>query len=318
MNKMFHDEKGQTMILIPILLIVLMGFAGLAIDGGRLYLAKSQLQKAVDAGALAGADVLLNKLLEEPIPETEYDGVIDAVSNIPEENYQNGSYELNGYRGKIPIEGTNPVAYKDGAAYVEVTGSEDVSLMLMPVLGIKNSSKVSAVARVKIGDVIKLGVGPVIPIGIHLNQELTFGTVWNLTYGPGESPSPGWYGYLDFSDPDVETTKSNQGTNKLAEYIVDGSPSDFPVGTVIDVREGKPTEANKVQNAIKARDGQEIYVPIVSPEVDGEVTVLGFAKFKLIYVPDSNVIKAIFISQELPGEIGESVDYGNYESKLEL
>ncbi|MEH7352854.1 Tad domain-containing protein [Neobacillus drentensis] len=47
------------MVLFTIFIITLFRFAGLAIDGGRLYIAKSELQKAVDAGALAGARILI-------------------------------------------------------------------------------------------------------------------------------------------------------------------------------------------------------------------------------------------------------------------
>jgi Flp pilus assembly protein TadG len=55
-KKFLSEQIGQSLVLTAIFLAVLIGFAGLTIDGGRLYLAKSQLQKAVDAGVLAGAD----------------------------------------------------------------------------------------------------------------------------------------------------------------------------------------------------------------------------------------------------------------------
>jgi hypothetical protein len=42
-------------ILVGLTIAVLVGFAGLALDGGRLYLTKTELQNAADACALAGA-----------------------------------------------------------------------------------------------------------------------------------------------------------------------------------------------------------------------------------------------------------------------
>ena len=52
------DESGATVVIVALFMVVLLGFAALAIDGGRLYLEKSRLQKALDAAVLAGAQEL--------------------------------------------------------------------------------------------------------------------------------------------------------------------------------------------------------------------------------------------------------------------
>ena len=49
------DATGQALVLTVIFLVVLLGFAGLAIDVGHAYLVQRQLQASVDAAALAGA-----------------------------------------------------------------------------------------------------------------------------------------------------------------------------------------------------------------------------------------------------------------------
>jgi hypothetical protein len=46
-------ERGATAVLVAILLVVLLGFTGLAVDVGRLYAEKAQLQSAADAVALS-------------------------------------------------------------------------------------------------------------------------------------------------------------------------------------------------------------------------------------------------------------------------
>jgi len=51
-------EEGQALALTAVALVVLIGFAGLAIDIGRLYVAQRQLQQAVDAAALAAGQNL--------------------------------------------------------------------------------------------------------------------------------------------------------------------------------------------------------------------------------------------------------------------
>src|SRR5256714_11728278 len=48
-------KRGQAIVLVGLLLVVLFGFVGLAIDGGRGYLDRRQMQAAVDAASLAAA-----------------------------------------------------------------------------------------------------------------------------------------------------------------------------------------------------------------------------------------------------------------------
>ncbi len=51
-------QGGASLVLMALSLAMLFAFAGLALDGGNLYVARNELQNAADAGALAGARVL--------------------------------------------------------------------------------------------------------------------------------------------------------------------------------------------------------------------------------------------------------------------
>ena len=53
------DQDGAIAIVIALLLPVLLGFAGLAVDIGHMYAVDAQLKNAADAGALRGAKVLV-------------------------------------------------------------------------------------------------------------------------------------------------------------------------------------------------------------------------------------------------------------------
>ena len=53
MNKSSHAQSGATIILFTLLLTVLIGFLGLALDGGYMLLQKTRLQNTADAAALA-------------------------------------------------------------------------------------------------------------------------------------------------------------------------------------------------------------------------------------------------------------------------
>ena len=64
------DESGATVVIVALFMVVLLGFAALAIDGGRLYLEKSELQKALDAAVLAGAQEF--ELTKQSIDSNRY------------------------------------------------------------------------------------------------------------------------------------------------------------------------------------------------------------------------------------------------------
>ncbi|MDC0663761.1 TadG family pilus assembly protein [Marinobacter sp. SS21] len=53
-----YRQRGVSLILVSISLLMLLAFAALAVDGGNLYVAKNELHNAADAGALAGASEL--------------------------------------------------------------------------------------------------------------------------------------------------------------------------------------------------------------------------------------------------------------------
>ncbi len=53
-----RKERGQAIVILAFALIALAAFAGLAIDGGRLYAARRQSQNTADAVAMAGTRLL--------------------------------------------------------------------------------------------------------------------------------------------------------------------------------------------------------------------------------------------------------------------
>lgn len=50
-----HDERGQALLLVAILLLGLVAVAGLATDGGLVFAQRRGLQNLADGAALAGA-----------------------------------------------------------------------------------------------------------------------------------------------------------------------------------------------------------------------------------------------------------------------
>ena len=59
-----RNEKGQVLVILALALVALFGFAGLAIDGTRVYEARRQNQSTADSAALTAAGVAQNVIKE--------------------------------------------------------------------------------------------------------------------------------------------------------------------------------------------------------------------------------------------------------------
>ena len=70
MNK-YHKQRGATSIIVGLMIVVFIGFLGLAIDFGYAYLKRTQLQSAADAQALA---CVINPLSPTDICQGSYSG----------------------------------------------------------------------------------------------------------------------------------------------------------------------------------------------------------------------------------------------------
>src|SRR5208337_149801 len=65
-----RSERGQTIVLVAISIVSLLAMAALAIDVVTLYVARSEIQRAADAAALAGAKAMADSGVTS-IPTTD-------------------------------------------------------------------------------------------------------------------------------------------------------------------------------------------------------------------------------------------------------
>ncbi|MBI1922550.1 MAG: hypothetical protein HYS23_15885 [Geobacter sp.] len=87
-----NNNKGITIVLVAILLFVLVGFVGLALDISYMYVVKGQLQNAADAGALAGAAKLNEAYGSAPCDPSLYlSSVKTEAKRISEQNNAAGT-----------------------------------------------------------------------------------------------------------------------------------------------------------------------------------------------------------------------------------
>ncbi len=75
------EQRGQSIVLIALLLVALIGLLGLVLDGGRVFGARRSSQNAADAAALAGVRIFASRL----VTATE-SSVWDAIEFYAAEN----------------------------------------------------------------------------------------------------------------------------------------------------------------------------------------------------------------------------------------
>jgi hypothetical protein len=81
--KIQKTEKGQTLVLIVISVIVMVAMASLIVDGGNMYMNRRAAQTAADAAALAGAYEYCINGVAYPISEvTEYATSLNNASTV--------------------------------------------------------------------------------------------------------------------------------------------------------------------------------------------------------------------------------------------
>ncbi len=85
LRRRVKEEKGATIILVAVSMVVLLGMAALAIDVGYLYVVRGELQNAADSGALAGAQVLY--LPDGTQVDTSETGAIPTATAYVANNY---------------------------------------------------------------------------------------------------------------------------------------------------------------------------------------------------------------------------------------
>lgn len=106
-----RNERGQVIPIAALMMIVIIGFAALIIDGGRGYVDRRDMQGTADAGALSGAVQLGSHLLNNSLLSQDFDmgcAVAAATNQVVQDlpgTSAPGRYTYNG-GGKCPTLGT--------------------------------------------------------------------------------------------------------------------------------------------------------------------------------------------------------------------
>lgn len=273
----YRRQRGAVAVILGITLAVLIGFAGLAIDLGRFFVIKSELQNAMDACALAAASQLrpgqnnstaLTKAIaygrvfstggiDDPVT-APLEGDIGAIKNRA--NFQ--STVINIQPNQITFSETLAGPYEDAgsanfntAAFAKceypLTGLPIFFMrVLSPALGTQTVSAMAAATLAPSASACA------IPVAVCKVPGTTAATNFGLSVGQWLRPPPGVgspygtgnFGWIDFTPP-------GGGASELANLLTGPGQCSTSIGNEV----GEPGSISSLDVAWNSRFG--LYKP---------------------------------------------------------
>jgi Flp pilus assembly protein TadG len=142
-------ERGQAIVIVGFMVVILIGFIGLAIDGGRLYWERRILQNAVDAAALAASD---NYQDSQSITASQHSAATEYAANERLYGAPSAAPSWGSATVDVTWAGSTDkmhVVYSAAGTVsaFDVSSTHTIPLAFMMVLGVGNTAKVSASAQ---------------------------------------------------------------------------------------------------------------------------------------------------------------------------
>ncbi|MEM8862336.1 MAG: Tad domain-containing protein [Chloroflexota bacterium] len=244
-SKLNSAESGQAIVIVAAALVVLIGFTGLAIDLGFVWMRQAQLKSIVDSAALAGAPSLgptgaLGGLVEADKNAIQY----LATNQIMDTNEDVSLDQLTTFESSQAL---SPL----GAREYTITVTWEIPLFFMPVLGFEDWTLVESSTAAYFPLVDLYSGRRVAENGVTTSTQAIFGPLQVTRFGdafsPDGSPFPEQKGLLN-SDGDFS-------------YIYRIEIPDDYTGNVIDPASNSIVETNIVRIELLDPDSINNSVP---------------------------------------------------------
>lgn len=305
LSKVMRDERGVTLVLVALLLVVLLGAAALSVDVGRLYLERQHLVNACDAAALAGGiELQPNNLAASRIVATARADDAALSNNMPVHEVSFPSDTRLRVDGHQVVQHTfgrilGFASYRvDAYAIVErLQGLSQTSGIVVPWGIPSNDYQAGQEVTVKISQEDSEG-GNFYPLALRRSYDTggSGGAVYN------EDIKYGYQGPVAVGD--IVSTEPGNMVGPTHQAVVTDTDSLF------NRAEEEPWASQTFETATYGNP-RVVVVPIVSPMESGrdEVTILGFAAFYVTSCTGKEVTGQ-FIEYTVPTGSGGGPDYG--------
>jgi hypothetical protein len=297
LRDLLPKDDGNVAVIVALSMIAIIGITALVIDAGVIFMAKNKLLNALDAGALAGADVM-------------FQGQASVTSTAESYVSQNG-------------ESVDRVIINNVSNTVDLYRTINIPLYFGGVFGV-SSVPYTAHVQAKIGSLVS-GSG-FAPIDVQ-SQSFVYGQEYTLSYGAG-SGSTGNYGYLALGGNGACVFRDNlmygyAGSLSVGEQVeTETGVMSGPVSDAVNYRineSGSCTFSDATDACPRV-----LVLPVTSSSSKcgkSTVTIDGFAAFYLDGVSGSGghqEIEGRFLQMIVPGEVGSSTNYGLNGVRLSL
>ena len=290
------NERGQTVVLMALGLVVLLGMAAFVLDGGNWFHSQRRLQGTADAAALAGAQQLPN----DPA---------GAKSMVLSYANQNG-----GDVAPTDIVVTSTFLPNDT---VSVKAARTDPGFFSGVLGI-TSANIDARAKVRVGPPAKTRyVAPMVVSCDHPlikncdgNGSPKFNQTTTMDFD--KMGAPGAFGMLN-----LDGGNGTPGSKEESDWILKGFDKYLPLG-LYNSDPGAKFSSSNIRGALTARIGTVLLFPVFKTLIgqgqNAQYDIIGWIGFKLTsFTVDGNNASLTgsfteFIAQGILSSSGGSSD----------
>lgn len=230
------SRRGATLVLVAILMTVIIGFAGIAIDASRLYVMRAQLQTTADAAAVAGiVEVKDKRPANAPTAALSYVPLNTVERQTPTMNatdVEGGSWDFTTNTFTPLASWTDPALNA-----VRATGTYQGSYTLAGIFGATTKTvQARAVAA----------------LGFVSNTQclrpwaVSYQTLLDVLYPPSGTKDPSY----DLTAQDIQTLTSMSYPNNVITML-QGNQNTLTNGNIAQVQVNNPWNGNNAYtNAI--------------------------------------------------------------------
>jgi len=252
-----NNQRGQSMVLTVVFMVVLLGFAALVIDVGSWYRAHRSAQATADASALAGAQVLPDTVSASSLA-TQYanknGGSGAGPSGTPQITFSQQGYETDTITVKVTRPTPGFFSKLFGSAFGTVNVSGTATARAYNLQGVRNG---------------------IAPITVNYKHPLlnctrgqnptcspTFGTPTTLTlediHTSGGKDAAGSFGLINLNG----VQGGNIGAGTLADWLLNGyQDHDLTVGKY-DSAPSANFNNSQFTDALNQQIGHELLFPV--------------------------------------------------------
>lgn len=254
MRRPGNSERGATFVFVAVMLVVLIGFAALVIDIGKLYKTRNELQNASDSAAHAGATALDGTAQGIAVARErakEYALLNNATGSavaISDDDIDFGHWDVaTGTFTSLGPEPSDPAAVNAVRVIDRREGATSVTLDLATLLGHPRANVHSDAIAIAGGPMSECGFPLVVP-DCSLNQALEDGSCSHcMQYQDNNTDNAGWTSFDQGSvgGPTITALIKSACFDASGNVAVDpvthectGVCSDIQVGDEIKIQNG--------------------------------------------------------------------------------